>query len=297
MTIKRKVQTGLAFSDNKDTLILGHPADSFFCMDTFKAPASNKFLFVIPPEVIDAMTDEEVTATVRGLQEMNMYRLPYDKVDIRLKADNVLRPSNPDDYMFQKWLKENGHSAMEPFGPEAEITFYDITTQENAPIRIFLHWLRNKHWWGKLQLDAKYWDEYAKKPRPKDASISEEALRKKVCDMLIVLLATRNVVKRTTEDKLAKVGIGANKGRHRYTTSISLPREMEDHPDKPPKPGVEKCPHLRRGHKREQRYGPGLKFVKPIWIEPVMVNADKEWTKTREAYNLSFGVPKRPKPG
>jgi len=39
--------------------------------------------------------------------------------------------------------------------------------------------------------------------------------------------------------------------------------------------GDGKRPHLRRGHARRQRYGPGRTLVEERWIEPVIVNASK----------------------
>src|SRR6516162_4244732 len=38
----------------------------------------NKHLFCISPDVWQALSKEEVAATVSGLQEMGLYHLPYD---------------------------------------------------------------------------------------------------------------------------------------------------------------------------------------------------------------------------
>lgn len=109
-----------------------------------------------------------------------------------------------------------------------------------------------------------------------------------VRELLIVMLATRNVVKTTKQHKLAKMGIGKKSWRSQfdYTTTISLPAELEDDPDRPPT-GTAKAPHLRRGHVRRQHFGPGRQYEKKIWVAPVFVNADPDFVNHRKAYNVS----------
>lgn len=103
---------------------------------------------------------------------------------------------------------------------------------------------------------------------------------------LIVLLATKNADKRTTESKLAKLGIGKNIRRFAYTTTISLPGTLPSDADNPPREG-HIAPHLRRGHTRRQHYGAGNQMEKKIWIAPVFVNADPDFVAARRTYRLS----------
>lgn len=109
-------------------------------------------------------------------------------------------------------------------------------------------------------------------------------------DILIVLLATKNVEKHVKESKLAKLGIGS-KPRHQYTTSLSIGKVSEATSAEGQKDiAFERSirPHLRRGHIRRQHYGPGLEFIKKIFIQPVFVNADPAWIAERTAYNVSL---------
>jgi hypothetical protein len=46
-------------------------------------------------------------------------------------------------------------------------------------------------------------------------------------------------------------------------------------------------PHLRRGHIRLQRYGEDFKEVKKIFIQPMFVNADKEWIEKQKTYKFT----------
>ena len=103
---------------------------------------------------------------------------------------------------------------------------------------------------------------------------------------LIVLLATKNADKQTTESKLGKLGIGKSvRTRFAYTTTISLPRDLPSDSDHPPKSG-HIAPHLRRGHVRRQHHGPANELIKKIWIAPVFVNADPAFVAGRKAYRL-----------
>lgn len=107
---------------------------------------------------------------------------------------------------------------------------------------------------------------------------------------LIVLLATKNADKRTTESKLAKLGIGKNIHRFAYTTTISLPGSLPSDCDNPPR-GGHIAPHLRRGHVRRQHHGAGNQLEKKIWIAPVFVNADPDFVVARRTYKLGRPSP------
>lgn len=104
--------------------------------------------------------------------------------------------------------------------------------------------------------------------------------------LLVVLLATKNAVKRTAYCKLAKLGIGKSH-RHRFvdTTTISLPAERDADGENPPR-GTKVAPHLRRGHVRRQHYGAGNQMEKKIWIASVFVNADPDFVATRTKYRI-----------
>jgi len=106
---------------------------------------------------------------------------------------------------------------------------------------------------------------------------------------LVVLLATRNAVKTRTKDKLLGLGIGKRKVRNNhkplYTTTITVPK-ISNGPQGQPT-GRTVSPHLRRGHVRQQAWGPRYQFKREVWIEPVFVNADENYVSTRVAYNTS----------
>lgn len=107
--------------------------------------------------------------------------------------------------------------------------------------------------------------------------------------VLLVLLATRNVIRETVVNKAAKLGIGKN--RYPYTTTLKLGTIEQSVGNGAP--GSPRRPHLRRGHIRNQKYGPGFEFTRLKWIEPVFVNAAEGWVENaRTAYNVSTTKPK-----
>lgn len=97
-------------------------------------------------------------------------------------------------------------------------------------------------------------------------------------DCIITILATRNVVKETKVCKAAKLGIGKAKPVITYIKMAATLSNGEHVIT-----GRSVRPHLRRGHIRNQAYGEGHKR---IWIEPVFVNADREFVESRKAYSL-----------
>ncbi len=103
--------------------------------------------------------------------------------------------------------------------------------------------------------------------------------------VFIVLLATRNVVKNTVHNSLAKFGVG--KAKADYVTTLSLGDITENDYESGAPSGRTMRPHMRRGHIRRQKHGPGFTFERKIFIQPVMVNSDREPVPgDRVAYNV-----------
>ncbi len=240
-------------------------------------------LFVVDAEAFRASTPAEIRATVAALREAGMYSLPFPTVDVRLPGDLVGRfVYSPDPHILEGirrgQLFRNGEFVYSNLGSGYWIEFQDISL-EHFRYKKFsvmdgsVPGFRKSRLFVDPLVDG---SQYAPVEKERDAC----------ADLLIVLLATRNAIKTTVHRK--SVGLGIGKNKHEYTTTISVPREMDVDPDHVPKGGGTRCPHLRRGHNRRQHYGPRNALVRTQWIAPVFVNADKEWTRTRTAYNVSL---------
>lgn len=225
--------------------------------------------FVLSKEVVEAMTVEEVEATYRDMEEFGIARPPYDRFEILVPSNSIFRVMGEPDAVAAAYVHQERLTVLFRY-PEAIVfmrlangTLIDVaeaaqTFPEHHRDKITLH------------------DVAAELP------ILAELYRKG----LIVLLATRNVVKTTTADKLARLGIGKHKSRALYTTTLTLGRVTEVHAGHAAT-GRTVRPHLRRGHPRyHQHYGPGNTLEKAIFIPPSFVNADSSFMDSRTAYNV-----------
>jgi len=225
-------------------------------------------LFILSRELFEATSWEDVRATCAALKELGLYSLPYPSINIRvpLSLDDALivaaggRPAPDDRFHIAPALRDS-----------SGVDYLDVSVEglegRNTMSRIY-----SPHGWGEADTD-KY-----------------NLAARIFVPFLIAMLAARNICKQTREHKLASLGIGGKKSdptrRFRYVTTLTVPAIREETEDST-ETGCEKTPHYRRGHIRHQPYGPRLELVRPVWIAPVFVNADKEWVRERSAYNVS----------
>ena len=227
-------------------------------------------LFIISSDAWLAATYGEIDSICSDLKELGLYSLPYPEVDIGVSADIAVKWIDPDGKPSTNAASGlvDG-KAVPPLGPEYLLIYHGVTASGS---------FRSCEITG---------------PYGAVSATPHGAIADTLCRMLISLLATRNVRKTTTINKLARFGIGTGSKKNRsslrrysYVTTISTPHELAADLEHPPT-GIKRCPHLRRGHIRHrQHYGPNRQFVKSVWIEPIFVNASEEFTKTRTAYNL-----------
>lgn len=236
-------------------------------------------LFILGDDAIKAVSEEEAQATVEGLKTLGLYHLPYDRVTVRLPIHYAVLEQEA---AKKTWINSPERRSCLKLGTDGK---YHLDFPSNWYIEF-----TNLNLLGEPAAAHIVADD----PRRPGRWIIDDRDVTHNCEgtinLLITLLATRNAVKETTHNKLARLGIG---GRHsvdttkrfEYVTRISLPKELEgDH--ETAREGHPKAPHLRRGHIRYQHYGPRGAYRKPIWIDPVFVNADHEFVSTRKAYNL-----------
>ena len=244
-------------------------------------------LFVISPRTFAAASTEAVRDTKLALLELGLFKLPFKEVDIMIKVEPAtsfnLRAGSPmdlvDDILNGKaralqWahteescmtLTFQGVSLDKVDGERHEIGCDDVIMETTPPKYKFDRWSVGTQ----AQMDIK-------------------SAIQSIVTYLIVMLATKNTLKKVVEHKLAKLGIGKHRtGLKSYprVTTIDVPEDRPDHPDHATE-GKPKAAHLRRGHIRNQKYGPALTFVKRVWIEPIFVNADEDYVSTRERYNV-----------
>lgn len=229
-------------------------------------------LFILDREFFGVVSWEDAMATCDGLAECGLYRLPYPTITIRAPSAQ-----------FCNWGP--GRSVEELMN--AKEAAVDMVVE----LRDYQLGQKNPSMWFVAPSHKHLGPVHEKNISDINQPGSEVDLPRFLANLLITLLATKNIVKETRENKLAKLGIGKKRNRYRYVTTLRLPNpatletDSEHHT-----PGHEVCPHLRRGHIRRQRYGPKNQYVRNQWIDPVFVNADREWVKSRVAYNVSMAA-------
>jgi hypothetical protein len=257
-----------------------------------KAGGRDSQLFVVSPAAFAAATEEDVKATVAGLRECGLYHLPYESINMRVPLDSWGTITFPEG----KGPKPDprGDLRMVPtgtpnqwkfkYGPQHQIELRGLSLQPGRPIEFWLVHDGSDPTYNPYELE----DSKTLTKTPDQL----ETVRQSACDFLITLLATRNAAKEVTHNKRVRLGIGVGKlgstGKYEYVTRIDvpLPAAMRDDVDHPPT-GRTVEPHLRRGHVKGVRFGPGRQYIRPRWIAPVFVNADRDWVRSRKAYSLT----------
>jgi hypothetical protein len=249
---------------------------------------SKNQLFILDDDLCAAMHPGEIVATCEALSKLGLFHLPYPKVDIDLSLfalDRLLHCVDPTTLLAQAV-----HAICHELSPgiksqtidasihHARILVSDITIDPDSPVTRTLY--RTDDTWRNVQRNA---------ITPQSCAL--------LCSALITVLATSNSIKNTSENRLAALGIGTkNKKKphssYRYITRISLPH-VSTMTTEPGHTGRHVTPHLRRGHIRNQRHGPGYSQTKVLWIAPVFVMADRDFIAnanqnlpTREAYKI-----------
>lgn len=241
-------------------------------------------LFIIAPQTLAAADKDEVDKTVAALREMGLYHLPFPKVDVQFAVDmpdEMRLPKGTDISTVYKIIEGKARVLTAAKKPTCIACRFIGLSTEGTIDGLVMEMYPPDFRGGKIVEGD---------PSTVMTANNGKVIRD-MCDVLIVLLATRNAQKTVRENKLVKLGIGrkhkgCERGYARITT-ITLPEEMENDSEHPPT-GRTVCAHLRRGHIRRQHYGPQRSFIKQIWIEPVFVNADETFVSQRKGYNLSF---------
>lgn len=204
-------------------------------------------LFVLDSELTHCFATNEWLATWHGMVEMGIHHPPVPDFDVHIP--------NAGDYSRMTYrFSPDGNDAILSNGASV----YDP------------RYLSKLTEWARADLE--------------EAVTALHRMTETIRRLLIVMLATRNTVKTTHRDKLAARGIGRNKGRYVDTTYIKIGAITEHSSGSD---GTTRIPHLRRGHIRNQRFGPGLSETRKIWIEPTFINVDQGWIAERKEYRLT----------
>lgn len=238
-------------------------------------PPLNRQCFFLHGELFEAMKRKEIEATVAAMREYGIYKLPYPVVDIKIAGDSFWRWHMSDAPRALRKAMDTATGRellLRAIEDETIVCFTNVSLDPSIKAKPFVYRF------GKYYSSDEVEDEGSKG--------NFKLLR----DLLIVLLATKNIKKQVHHDAMAKLRIGKSREGHVYTTTLTLPAAADVVRVNATASDGTVRPHLRRGHVRRQRHGPKNVAVKLIWVEPCFINADPDFISEREAYNISKGA-------
>lgn len=262
-------------------------------------------LFDISADVWNALSYDEIIPTADAMRKMDLYRLPVDgPITLRMPpAITITRNNLP---LEKRYALSEGH-------------FLSRAEDEPEYLGDSRHWLHSE--FRDLEKDHAYELLIDVVRCPKNRSREDFALLmktmldetkeafpgsfiedgNKLCrpiglpldrdetsamrDALVVILASKGVIKERKEHKLANLGIG-KPAPYAATTTIKLVTVLPDGDETEAASRRPTRPHMRRGHIRHQPYGKGRELVKDVWIAPMFVNADASFVSARKTYKI-----------
>lgn len=268
----------------------------------------SKKVFTLSDQIWAGLTSEEIDATVEAMKACGVYELPFEG-DLYVRCSMiwlaaVARSNSEYAKMISKdydEVKAKYRHSIERKDRYIELNIrFDYDYQNNPP-PICTILFSSKH---KREEDANWVEKWSVATDPPPA-VRAQLIRtqgfdrtyfwpadeardiiSRVRDALIVILASKGVIKTTRETgKLNRLlGKPAKLTDGDIVTTITLAEVSRNSYQG----GTHASPrlHLRRGHSREQRYGVGNGLMKLIFIEPTWINADAEFMVKRTAYRV-----------
>jgi hypothetical protein len=237
---------------------------------------SKPHLFRLSDEVLGCFDIDDVAATYDDMVEMGLNKDPYDYYCIELATPFLLNYAK-----FIGMESGNYETAMESAKGWTWCFYYMVFEETDSySAEIFIKIPTGQMFnYGQLCRDAVEEDETFERT----ITIIEESLK---C-FLIMLLATKNIDKKTVENSKRAISPKSKKDSKYYshTTTLKIGKITESYGSANGTGGA-KRPHLRRGHIRTQRFGKGNAEVKKIFIQPVFVNADETWVNEQKTYRV-----------
>lgn len=232
-----------------------------------------KQLFTFDKAIWESVDIDDILKTSGDLMSLGLFKPPFKEFDIQVRVDQTV---------LAKFFKQNVNVKKEFDRTETFRIFFDDTLAN-------FRWLFKAH--GEFVDAVNLYDNALRYGLKKedlnriDGYFNERS--RLLVYMLIVLLATKNAEKVT--EKIKKHGPKSRKRprEYDYITTIKIGKITETMRSEGDGSATVR-PHLRRGHIRNQRVGKGREEIKPIFIQPVFVNADEGWiANQRKEYKLA----------
>lgn len=195
--------------------------------------------------------EENLGSIVSDLVEADLFHLPFQYVDFRAMFKDGATRVEVQNLHFTRTLTSleaaNVFSINTPFASGADVYMDEKIYETKFPLSKMCNWC---------------------------------------AAFLIIALATSNIEKKVDLNKRAKLGIG--KKKNSSITYLHLPKTVYVGATSTGNgTGQTRRMHLRRGHRRNQRIGPGRTQHKDVWIAPMFINADDAFVPAVKEYRLT----------
>lgn len=244
-------------------------------------------LFRISIDIVKSTTVEDVVDTFFDMQDMGLTKPPFEKFAVELSAP-AFRLSMEKFSAYYDTKLDHAFKSLGQNNFRVIVPFEKYPTSEDTTSNIIIIHDDGKVVDLKEKLNTALISGSINRDLYNETAESAMEFSGDIYKLLVVLLATKNLVKNTIVDKdLARGKFNKSKAYRKdypITTTITIGQISETHTSG--HGGGTVRPHLRRGHIRTQKYGPKYELSKKIFIEPVFVNADEGWIAERRAYNV-----------
>ncbi len=232
-------------------------------------------LFVLDRDMLAAMAPSEVLATYKDMHELGIASPPFPDLTIQVPCGAIIYVNGKGNFDAIADSSPNDWQAQELRDAPVRFEYTDCNPEKGeAGIKLEIR----GRWVDLLEFALTL-------PEPEPFWLSAQALAGELIRLLVVSLATRNVERVTKQNRLAKFGIGKDKN-FTYVTTLRIGKITISEGESSPT-GETRRPHLRRGHIRNQHYGPKNQYSKRVWIEPIFVNGFSDADNAhRERYNV-----------
>jgi hypothetical protein len=251
-------------------------------------PQPKPQLFIIADEVWQNSSIDEIQATVDDMAAMDIFYPPCNHFEILIKAEAL--PHFFEKHTSRKLTEEefNSHYKNQYYRIELVIDAMEDWMKTSKGELMFVD-RKSGQWIGGSWLNNKSLAEGALTHAAwQRENLARENTINLVINLLLVTLATKNVERKSKPNLMAKQVIRSKalKRDYEYTTTLTIGKVVGSERTEGDLGGWKVRPHLRRGHIREQRYGPNNQLLKKVFIQPVFVNAADGVMSQRKAYNV-----------
>jgi hypothetical protein len=224
--------------------------------------------FKIASNVLSALSLDVVNKTAADMQKMGLFKPPFPEFYIQAKCR----------LMEQLILTSIDKSFEETSTIKEEILFHYEFSTNGAKATPYLA-IDGMNF---CPLDRR------KMEASKDVQYQFSWMADTTVRLLVVLLATKNIEKdvETCNKPNSRNRREQTLSKYSSTTTIKIGAISKTMRSEGGTGGPVR-PHLRRGHIRNQPYGPGRLEAKRIFIQPMFVNADQGWIDAQKEYRVT----------